>query len=141
MKVKQLMMSAVSTALLAAMPAFAQTDIGAIVVPKGELKWKDMGSGVAVAPVSGDMEKGPSRFFLKYPVGLVTPRHYHSANHFSLVVSGAATLNINGKDHKLGPGAYVAQPGKTWHVAKVEGNEEVIWFIQAEGPWDAVFEK
>lgn len=141
MKAKQLMIAAVSTALLTAMPAFAQSDSGAVVVPKGELKWKEMGNGVATAQVWGDMEKGPSHFFLKYPVGLNTPKHYHSARHVSVVMSGTVTLNINGKDNKLVPGSYADQPGKTWHVAKVEGNEEVIWFVQADGPWDAVFEK
>ena len=52
------------------------------VVAKGDLKWKDMGvPGLASATVSGDMEKGASRFFLKYPVGFVTPKHHHSADH------------------------------------------------------------
>jgi quercetin dioxygenase-like cupin family protein len=141
MKAKQLMIAAVSTAFLAAMPAFAQSDTGAVVVPKGELKWKDMGNGVAIALVKGELEKGPSHFFMKYPTGLVTPKHYHSASHSSVVMSGTVTLNVNGKDNKLGPGSYADQPAKTWHVAKVEGNEDVIWFVQAEGPWDAVFEK
>lgn len=140
MRAKQLAMAVVSTALLAAMPAVAQTTV-AVVATKADLKWKDVGNGVAVAPVWGDMANGPSRFFLKYPVGLVTPKHYHSAKHFALVTSGTAMLTIDGKDYKLGPGSYVEQPAKTWHVAKVEGSEEVVWFIHAEGPWDAVFDK
>ena len=27
------------------------------------------------------------------------------------------------------------------HIAKVEGNEEAVFFIQADGPWDVVMEK
>lgn len=64
----------------------------AVVMAKSDLKWKDMGNGVSAAPVSGDMEKGASRFFLKYPVGLVTPKHRHDADHSVTVISG--TINV-----------------------------------------------
>jgi len=50
-----------------------------------------------------------------------------------VVMSGVVTMNINRKDHKPGPGAYIAQPDKTWHVAKVEGNEEVIGSLRPKG--------
>ena len=112
------------------------------VMAASELKWKDMGiPGVVAAPVSGDMEKGPSRFFLKYPVGFVTPSHHHSPDHFVAVVSGTITLTVGGKEYRLGPGSYFSLTGKAPHVAKVEGNEEALFFIQADGPWDVVMEK
>jgi mannose-6-phosphate isomerase-like protein (cupin superfamily) len=112
------------------------------VLSKADLKWKMMGNaGVAAAPVSGDMEKGPSRFFLKYPAGLVTPLHHHSANHHVVVVSGSITLTVGGKDYLLGPGAYFTLADKAPHVAKVEGKEEAVFFIEAEGPWDVVAAK
>lgn len=131
----------ISVALMAAspMPTFAADS--AVVVTKANLKWKDMGNGVTAAPVSGDMEKGASRFFLKYPVGLVTPKHHHNADHYVTVVSGTITLTVEGKEHKLGPGAYFALTNRASHTAKVEGNEEAVFFIQADGPWNVVMEK
>jgi mannose-6-phosphate isomerase-like protein (cupin superfamily) len=132
---------AISVALMAAAPLLAAGAGSAVVVAKADLKWKDMGNGIAAAPVSGNMEKGASRFFLKYPVGLVTPKHHHSANHYATVVSGTITLAVGGKEHKLGPGAYFALTNKASHTAKVEGNEEVVFFIQADGPWNVVMEK
>ena len=114
---------------------------GAAVTAKADLKWKEMGiPGVAAAPVSGDMDKGPSRFFLKYPVGFVTPKHHHNADHYVAVVSGTITLTVDGKDHLLGPGSYFALTGKASHTAKVEGPSEAVFFIQADGPWDVVAE-
>ena len=114
----------------------------AVVVAKPDLKWKDMGvPGVAAAAVSGDMQTGASRFFLKYPVGFVSPEHHHTADHYVTVISGTITLTAGGKDHKLGPGSYFSLTGKIPHVAKVEGNEEAVFFIQADGPWDVVMEK
>jgi mannose-6-phosphate isomerase-like protein (cupin superfamily) len=112
------------------------------VIPKANLKWKNLGtSGVAAAPVSGDMEKGASRFFLKYPAGFITPKHHHTADHYVAVISGTIILTVDGKDHKLGPGSYFALTQKKPHTAKVEGNEDAVFFIQADGPWDVVMEK
>ena len=130
-----------ASALMAALPVPATGAGGAAVVAKADLKWKDLGNGIAAAQVSGDMNKGASRFFLKYPVGLVTPKHHHSANHHATVVSGTVTLTVDGKTHKLGPGSYFSLTHKASHTAKVEGNEEVVFFIQAEGPWNVVMEK
>ena len=131
----------ISVALMAGSPMLTFGAGSTVVVTKANLKWKDMGNGVTAAPVSGDMEKGASRFFLKYPVGLVTPKHHHNADHYATVVSGTITLAVEGKEHKLGPGAYFALTKKASHTAKVEGNEEAVFFIQADGPWNVVMEK
>jgi mannose-6-phosphate isomerase-like protein (cupin superfamily) len=142
MQMKPGVILAISAALIAAASMLAIGAGKSVVVAKADLKWKDMGiPGVAAAPVSGDMEKGASRFFLKYPVGFVTPKHHHTADHYVTVVSGTITLTVDGKDHKLGPGSYFALTEKMPHTAKVEGNEEAVFFIQADGPWDVVMEK
>ncbi len=131
----------ISVALTAGAPMLAVGAGSAVVVTKADLKWKDMGNGIAAAPVSGDMDKGASRFFLRYPVGLVTPKHHHSTDHYVTVVSGTVTLTVEGKDHRLEPGAYFALSHKASHTAKVEGNEDAVFFIQANGPWNVVMEK
>jgi mannose-6-phosphate isomerase-like protein (cupin superfamily) len=141
-QVKHVRIMALAAALIAAASMLAIGAGKAMVVTKAELKWKDMGiPGVAAAPVSGDMEKGASRFFLKYPVGFVSPKHHHTADHYVTVLSGMITLTVDGKEHKLGPGSYFALTEKMPHTAKVEGNEEAVFFIQADGAWDAVMEK
>lgn len=141
MLLKHAVAASISVALMAGSPTLTLGADLAVVVPKANLKWKDMGNGVTAAPVSGDMEKGASRFFLKYPVGLVTPKHHHSADHYATVVSGTITLAVAGKEHRLGPGAYFALSNKAPHTAKVEGNEDAVFFIQADGPWNVVMEK
>jgi mannose-6-phosphate isomerase-like protein (cupin superfamily) len=131
----------ISAALMAGAPTLALGADSAVVMAKGDLKWKDLGNGLAAATVSGSMDKGASRFYLKYPVGLVTPKHHHDADHFATVVSGTVTLTVNGKEHRLGPGSYFSLTKKALHTAKVEGNEEVVFFIQANGPWNVVMAK
>lgn len=140
MTFKRALLVSISAALLAATPMLAGAGSSSVVTQAG-LKWKDMGNGVSAAPVSGDMAKGASRFFLKYPVGLVTPNHHHNADHYVTVVSGNVTLSVAGKDHKLGPGDYFALTSKAAHTAKVEGGTPAVFFIQADGPWDVVMEK
>jgi quercetin dioxygenase-like cupin family protein len=140
MRLKHAVLAAISAALVAASPLVAAGG-SSTVTKKAELAWKDMGNGVAAAPVSGDMQKGASRFFLKYPAGLVTPLHHHNADHYVTVVSGRIVLNVDGKDHKLGPGDYFALTHKAAHTAKVEGKDAAVFFIQADAPWDVVMEQ
>lgn len=142
MKINPLLGLAIAAALISAASVLASETGTSVVLAKSDLKWKAMGnSGVAAAPVSGEMEKGPCRFFLKYPVGLVTPMHHHSANHHVTVIAGSITLTVNGKEHRLGPGSYFMLSDRAAHIAKVEGAEDAVFFIQAEGPWDVVMAK
>jgi mannose-6-phosphate isomerase-like protein (cupin superfamily) len=135
-------MVAIAVAVFSAAAVLAAETGKSVVMSKADLKWKAMGTGgVAAAVVSGDMDKGPSRFYLKYPAGLVTPLHHHTANHHVVMISGTITLTVNGKQHRLGPGAYFMLGDKAPHIAKVEGNEEAVMFIQAEAPWDVVMAK
>ncbi len=114
----------------------------AVVVAKADVQWKDAGvPKVSVAPVEGDMAKGPSHFYLKYGAGLVTPAHHHTADHYVTVVSGTIALTADGKETTLGPGSYFAFTGGAVHTARVVGNEDAVMFIDARGPWDVVPEK
>ena len=142
MKLKHVLILVVVAALMASASVLVAGAGKSAVVSNGDLKWKDMGiPGVAAACVSGDMEKGKSRFYLKYPVGFVTPSHHHTADHYVTVVSGTITLTVDGKDHKLGPGSYFELLGAAPHTAKVEGNEAAVMFVEADSAWDVVMEK
>lgn len=136
------LVAVIAAALFSAAAVLAGESGKSIVLAKADLKWKAMGNaGVAAALVSGDMEKGPCRFFLIYPAGLVTPLHHHTANHHVTVISGSLTLTVGGKEHRLGPGAYFMLGDRAAHIAKVEGMEDAVMFIQAEGAWDVVMAK
>lgn len=141
MKTNHVLVVAIVAALFSAAPVLAAETGKSMVVAKADLKWKAMGNGIASAPVSGDMEKGPCRFYLKYPAGLVTPLHHHTANHHVTLISGSITLTVGGKEHRLGPGAYFMLADRAPHIAKVEGSEEAVFFIQAEAAWDVVMAK
>ena len=142
MKNNRILVAAIAAAFFSAAFVFAGETGKSVVLSKADLKWTAMGNaGVAAAPVSGDMDKGPCKFFLKYPAGLVTPMHHHTADHYVTVISGSITLTVGGKEHRLGPGSYFMLADRALHTAKVEGNEDAVFFIQADGPWDVVMAK
>ena len=129
-------------AVLAAGSLPAAAKPGAVVAADTDVKWADAGiPGVRTAVVSGDLAKGPSRFYLRYPAGFVTPVHHHSADHYVTTVSGTLLLTVDGKEHRLGPGSYFALTGKKPHLAKCEGDTDCVMFVEAKSPWDVVPEK
>ena len=122
--------------------AFAQAVAKSAVAPKGDLKWTDMGiPGVSAAAVDGDMKKGASHFYLKYPAGFVTPLHHHSPDHYVTTISGNLILVVDGKDHAVPPGSFFALTDKAPHAARCEGKEDCVMFVDARGPWDVVPER
>jgi mannose-6-phosphate isomerase-like protein (cupin superfamily) len=122
--------------------ALAGAESRSVVAPKGDLKWKDAGiPGVSTAAVDGDMQKGQSHFFLKYPAGFVSPLHHHSPDHYVTTVTGNLILVMDGKDHPVPPGSFFALTGKAPHVARCEGKEDCVMLVDARGPWDVVPEK
>lgn len=112
------------------------------VQPATGISWKGAGvPSVSTAVVNGDMSKGASHFYLKYNKGLVTPVHYHSADHFVTTISGTLVLVVDGKEQRLGPGSFFALVNKAKHAARCEGAEDCVMFVDARSAWDVVADK
>ena len=134
-------LAALAAIAIAVSIAFADSSSKSVVTPVANVVWKPAGvPGVSIAPVDGDMAKGPSHFFLKYDAGFVAPMHHHSPDHYVTVVSGTLTLTANGKETALAPGSFFALVNKTPHAARVDGKEAAVMFVDARGPWDVVME-
>jgi mannose-6-phosphate isomerase-like protein (cupin superfamily) len=124
----------------AVLPVLAHAE-DAAVVPLADVKWTPAGiPGVSVAPVEGDMAKGPCHFYLKYDAGFVAPLHHHSPDHYVTVVMGTLVLTVGGKDYRLAPGSFFQLLNKAPHAARVEGDQPSVMFVDARGPWDVVLE-
>jgi len=114
----------------------------AVSTPAADLKWTGAGvPGVETATVQGNMAKGASHFYLKYPAGFVAPVHHHSPDHFATTVTGNLVLIVDGKEHRLPPGSYFAFTGKAKHAVRCEGADACVMFIDARGKWDVVLAK
>ena len=125
--------------ILAAGAAVTATRAGTTVAAGPTLKWSGAGiPGVMTAVVQGDLAKGPSHFYLKYPAGFSAPAHHHSADHYATTVSGQLVLVTDGKEQSLAPGSYFAFTDKAVHAARCEGGQDCVMFIDARGAWDVV---
>ena len=135
-----LAMLVATAAIVSSIPASeAQNAPKTGVQPGAGLTWKGVGvPGVATAVVNGDMAKGPSHFFLRYNKGLVTPLHYHSADHYGTTVTGTLVLVVDGKEHRLAPGSFFSLINKAKHIARCEGADDCVMLIDARGAWDVV---
>lgn len=141
MKQRLVTLLAVAALAIVVSMSFADSPSKSIVTPVASLAWTPAAiPGVSVAPVEGDMAKGPSHFYLKYDAGLVTPLHHHSPDHYVTVVSGTLVLTVDGKENRLGPGSFFALLNQAPHAARVEGKEAAVMFVDARGPWDVVLE-
>ena len=135
------MIVAVAVAALAALGRAQAAELP-VATPKASLKWAEAGiPGVKTSVVQGDMAKGPSHFYLKYPAGFTAPRHHHTPDHYATTVAGQLVLVVDGKDQRLAPGSYFAFTDKAVHPARCEGSEDCVMFIDARGPWDVVPDK
>lgn len=126
-------------ALIAAFPIPALAQQNAKVTPLADLKWVDAGiPGVSTASVDGDMKQGESHFYLRYASGFVAPVHYHSPDHFVVLVSGMLVLIVDGKEHRLEPGSSFSLHDKAHHAARCESGADCVMLVDARAPWDVV---
>jgi quercetin dioxygenase-like cupin family protein len=138
--------AAVSAALLVPSIAGAKDAKKAatsVLVAPSDLKWMDTpeSPGVQVAAVSGDPTKGPAHFFVKLPSGFSAPLHHHTADHYSVVISGTMVFNVDGKDTTLPAGSYFQFTAKKVHTTKCTDSAGCTIFVDARGKWDIVPEK
>ena len=137
--------TSIAAAVLVCVVSFAQAADNAVFAPAGDLKWQDVpdakGVQIATIPGQGDPGKGASHFFLKFAPGFSAPVHHHTSNHYVTVVSGTLVLTVDGKDHKLPAGSYVAFTGKKPHATKCEAGADCVLAMDVRGKWDVVAPK
>jgi quercetin dioxygenase-like cupin family protein len=114
---------------------------GHALIAADELKWAAMSGmeGAMQAPVFGDPAKEAHRTFYKFPVGMKADLHTHTNGDRGVVISGTLGLTLEGAPlKKLGPGSYFSMAGGTKHVTTVEGDAPCVFYVEREGPFDAV---
>jgi hypothetical protein len=107
-----------------------------------EIKFADVEGmkGVQVAPLWGDMKKGPWGSQFKWVPGFLSPWHSHSHPVRVVVTQGTFTIEPEGQPLKeLGPGSYLYDPGKSKHRSGCKAGGPDCWIsLQQNGPWDVI---
>jgi mannose-6-phosphate isomerase-like protein (cupin superfamily) len=87
-----------------------------------------------VAIVHVDPQTKATELFIRNPVPIHIPIHWHSANETHTVVRGTMVFEHGGQKHTLGPGGFNYIPKKTHHQAYLR--TEGLVFITVDGAWD-----
>ncbi|MDP5147516.1 cupin domain-containing protein [Shewanella sp. ULN5] len=71
----------------------------------------------------------------RVPVGLCEVTHYHEkAEQFFFVLSGVATLIVEGKAHSLNPTEGFHVKANTTHQLKNDGDQELVFIVTSTPP-------
>ena len=117
-----------------------------LMVNPDSVKWKPaptpgLPPGAEVAPVAVDPQSGGSVAYARLPGGYHLPMHWHSHAEYSLVVSGKATLTVDGKAHPVSAGSYAVIPAKVHHQLVCDQGSPCVLFTRRAGPADYNFVK
>jgi quercetin dioxygenase-like cupin family protein len=113
----------------------------AIVARLEDAKWAPakapgIPEGIVGAPIAVDPKtKGPLGY-ARFPSGLQLPAHWHSYAEYSTLLSGKATLTVDGKPHELSAGSYFSIPAKVKHDLKCGADADCIVLTRRAGPVD-----
>lgn len=129
--------------LMAARSDMAMGDkiAGKTLMAVDELKWVPMPglAGAQEAMLFGDPTKEAHRIFYKWAPGTKAPTHTHTSGDRGVVISGTLSLAVEGAPpKKLPAGSYFSLAGGVKHVTAVEGDAPCVFYIEREGPFDAV---
>jgi quercetin dioxygenase-like cupin family protein len=142
LQVAALSLVVVSVALAADPPAVDAAVVAELATATFKpLAGPGLPEGVQIAVIAGDTKKGASVVYAKFAPGLKFPVHQHSATETSTLISGKATLTIDGVAHELTPGGYTVIPAKTKHSVTCAPDAECVLVIRRPAAVDFIFPK
>jgi quercetin dioxygenase-like cupin family protein len=97
--------------------------------------------GVQGAPIAGDSKVEASIGYGKVEPGGKIAEHTHSFAEYTCLISGKATLWIEGKEHKLEAGDYFVIPPKTKHSLECDKGAPCVQLTRRGGATDYDFTK
>ncbi len=128
-------------------PAKPPSSEDALVANLADAKWAapanlpEIPPGVMGAPIAVDPKTGGPVGYAKLPPKYVFPMHWHSHPEYTVLISGKASLTLDGKTHQLLPGAYVTIPAKAHHTVTCSAESDCVLVTRRGGPVDYHFVK
>lgn len=98
-----------------------------------------MPAGAMGAMIGVDPQTKGATTYAKLPPKYHLPMHWHSHPEYSVLVSGAATLTLDGKPYELVPGSYVVIPPKMQHSLDCAAKSHCLILTRRGGPTDYNF--
>jgi quercetin dioxygenase-like cupin family protein len=98
-----------------------------------------MPQGVSNAPIGVDPNTKGGTGYGKLTAGTTLPEHFHSFPEYTALISGKATLTVEGKKNEIAPGDYFILPAKTKHALTCNQGSDCVLLTRRAGPTDYTF--
>ena len=120
-----------------ALPAFGEESADTSSrTPAAAITWVTTSIGPDAASISGDFSTGRHVTYLRFPAGVKTPVHIHSAGYTGIVVAGVARHYVPGtpaSELDLAAGSFWSMPANLPHISEcLPGADCIFALIQDE---------
>ncbi len=142
---KTILIAVLAGAALADAPKPPSTEEALVASPAGAkfapVHLAGMPEGAQGAMIGVDPATKGATSYAKLPPKYHLPMHWHSYAEYSALISGNATLTLDGKKHDLTPGSYVVIPAKAHHELDCGAGGDCLILTRRAGPTDYNFVK
>jgi len=95
-------------------------------------------TGVSMAAVWGDADKGAHGTFTKFDAGFDAGMHTHTNDVSIVVIKGAYLYKDDAGEKRVGPGDYLFVPGGHKHWSGGDKTEGALFYEQGSGKFDNI---
>jgi quercetin dioxygenase-like cupin family protein len=93
-----------------------------------------------LAPLHGDMSKGPATMMVRMTAGCMVPYHWHTPSEEMIVMQGTALSQMRGeRPVVLKVGAYTQLPSPHVHRFRCTSKVDCLFFLVADAAFDIHF--
>ena len=107
-----------------------------VVIPAGQMQFKEAAPGVIKAVLWGDPTKGAYATITKFAKGTKNALHTHSHDIKVVVISGTFVYDSGSGEKRLGPGSYVSQPAGAQHTSGAGEDADCLFLEESNGAFD-----
>jgi quercetin dioxygenase-like cupin family protein len=115
-----------------------------ISVSAEQADYKDMGttaSGVSMAAIWGDANKGTHATFTKFVPGYDAGMHTHTNDVWIVGVKGAYLYKDDAGEKRIGPGDFLRVPGGHKHWSGGDTKDGALFYEESNGKFDSIAAK
>jgi quercetin dioxygenase-like cupin family protein len=95
-------------------------------------------TGVSMAVLWGDPDKGPHGTFTKFEPGYDAGMHTHTSDVWLVVIKGAYLYKDDEGEQRVGPGDFIRIPGGHKHWSGGDKAEGTLFYQEGSGKFDLI---
>jgi quercetin dioxygenase-like cupin family protein len=109
-----------------------------VAADKATFKESPGATGVSMAALWGDPDKGPHATFTKFTPGYDAGMHTHTSDLWIVVIKGAYLYKDEAGEKRVGPGDFLRVPGGHKHWSGGDKTEGAVFYEEGSGKFDTI---